>query len=46
MNRTLDYVRTTIDNDTYRDETRATRQPVRMPYQPDTALFGGWGIKL
>jgi hypothetical protein len=28
------------------DVTAAERQPVRMPYQPETLLFGGWGIKL
>jgi hypothetical protein len=46
MNETHTFVRRTIDNDTTTDETRATRQPVRMPYQPDTVLFGGWGVKL
>jgi hypothetical protein len=35
-----------IENDTHSDSTGATRQRVRMPYQPDTGLFGGWGIKL
>ena len=35
-----------IDNDILRDTTAAATQPVRMPYQPDTVLFSGWGIKL
>jgi hypothetical protein len=35
-----------IDNDSLVDDTPAACQPVRVPYQPDTVLFGGWGIKL
>lgn len=35
-----------IDNDTQADPTAASRQPVRIPYQPDTVLFGGWGVKI
>lgn len=35
-----------IDNDAVSDTTSADRQPVRIPYQPDTVLFGGWGVKL
>jgi hypothetical protein len=35
-----------IDNDAQRDTTSADRQCVRIPYQPDTILFGGWGVKL
>lgn len=46
MNDTHAFVRRTIDNDTATDDTSATRSPVRMPYQPNTALFGGWGVKL
>ncbi len=35
-----------IDNDSLVDPTPAARQTVRIPYQPDTTLFGGWGVKL
>lgn len=35
-----------IDNDWQTDVTPADRQPVRMPYQTDSSLFTGWGIKL
>lgn len=46
MNETHTSVRRIIDNDMTSDETRGARQPVRMPYQPNTVLFGGWGVKL
>lgn len=46
MNDMRKSVRTTIDNDNRTDDTSATRQCVRIPYQPDTILFGGWGVKL
>lgn len=36
----------TIDNDSQADTTPATRQRVRIPYQTNTVLFGGWGVKL
>lgn len=35
-----------IENDSQVDTTPATRQRVRMPYQTNTVLFGGWGVKL
>lgn len=35
-----------IENDSLADATPAARQRVRIPYQTDTALFGGWGVKL
>ncbi len=35
-----------IPNDTLTDTTPAARQPIRIPYQTDTVLFGGWGVKL
>jgi hypothetical protein len=35
-----------IENDTQREVTGAQRHCVRLPYQPDTLLFGGWGVKL
>jgi hypothetical protein len=35
-----------IDNDSIIDPAPSTRQRVRIPYQADTALFGGWGVKL
>lgn len=35
-----------IENDSQSDSTGAARQRVRIPYQPDTILFGGWGIKM
>lgn len=35
-----------IENDTHTDTTPATRTCVRIPYQTDSVLFGGWGIKL
>ena len=35
-----------IETDSLTEETPAARQRVRIPYQPDTALFGGWGVKL
>lgn len=38
--------RRVIDSDLQADTTPAARQPVRIPYQPDTVLFGGWGVKL
>ena len=41
-----DSERRIIDNDHLSDTTAADRQPVRIPYQPDTVLFSGWGIKL
>lgn len=41
-----DSERRIIDNDLLSDTTAAARQPVRIPYQPDTVLFSGWGIKL
>lgn len=41
-----DSERRIIDNDLLNDSTAAARQPVRIPYQPDTVLFSGWGVKL
>ena len=38
--------RRVIDNDLQADTTPAARQPIRIPYQTDTVLFGGWGVKL
>lgn len=35
-----------IETDSQSDTTAAARQRVRIPYQPDTILFGGWGIKM
>jgi len=34
-----------IDNDTLFEDTDVARQPVRLPYQTDTVLFGGWGVR-
>jgi hypothetical protein len=35
-----------IETDSLVEETPAGRQRVRIPYQSDSALFGGWGVKL
>lgn len=35
-----------ISNDLVSDPTAAQLQRVRVPYQPDTVLFAGWGVKL
>jgi hypothetical protein len=40
-----DEARRIIDNDSLFEDTDAARQPVRLPYQPDTVLFGGWGVR-
>lgn len=45
-NETRNHSRRIIDTDWQTDPTAAERQPVRMPYQSDTSLFGGWGVKL
>jgi hypothetical protein len=35
-----------IETDSLTEDTSAARQRVRIPYQSDTVLFGGWGVKL
>lgn len=35
-----------IESDAQADPTPADRQTIRMPYQADSVLFGGWGVKL
>jgi hypothetical protein len=35
-----------IESDSVTEPAPSTRQRVRIPYQPDTGLFGGWGVKL
>ena len=39
-------IRRIIENDVQSDPTPAARQAVRMPYQADSVLFAGWGVKL
>jgi hypothetical protein len=38
--------RRVIDTDHPSDTTSAERLCVRVPYQADTMLFGGWGVRL
>ncbi|HZZ64016.1 MAG TPA: hypothetical protein VFE17_00830 [Candidatus Baltobacteraceae bacterium] len=35
-----------ISSDLVSEPTAAQVQHVRIPYQPNTVLFAGWGIKL
>lgn len=38
--------RNIIESDTHSEPTPAARPTIRIPYQAESVLFGGWGVKL